>query len=1108
MKSFSWMHISDLHVGTSSQQWLWPSVKDQFLLDVRKVFDHSGQWQAVIFSGDLTRRGDAAEFLILTDILSEMWQSFDKLGFAPTLIAVPGNHDLVRPPEESASAITLKQWHDIPMVRNTFWKTSDNEYRQLVAQAFENYTEWTRTLQNKGIPVPQDATAGILPGDFSCRLGSSELQIGIVGLNSAFLQIGSEDYQQKLALDIRQFHAVTNGDPTSWCNGNNLNLLVTHHPPEWLHPDSLEAFRADIFPPGRFFAHIYGHLHEPSLKIVAEGGADGRRALQGASLFGLKLLGNGVTERLHGYSVSQVDPGSQYRFWPRKIIKAIAGNWKMVSDQQYELDSQEALVEVIEAAEEKRGEENQLDQNSQIPVLIGIDDVAARPLKERLRNVPTIQLRQCSEHRHIRLSEQNQMLAALQGSRAAWLSCDWGQGKDGFLATVLGRLPLIDAPIYRLSCDALTCKEDILAQVEEQFGLTLQEFCSAFVQGDDAFFLFDDAATDTNLNAGRPFEKELESLAALILEYCSGIRIVISSRTPPHQSDYSYVELKALDEADTRLYVKEHPEGGVDLTSPSTIEQIFRVSEGVPMQIDRLLGNLKFMTLEELLEIELEESQGSSASEPAPSALVRAISKLEKSSDRYTNRSFRLLKILTVLSSGDTFSRIRRFDPNEPLHPQNVDELVADGLIEAIPVPETIIQEAKATDTQSVHTKKLVVPRPVRDYVKGLMSESEVFEITKRAASVYFGDRWAAGNPKFAASKEGLRSTTQESPAGSYYIVILKLLNEAVYKHPDTLSLASVVSLARFYCQHLLNAKLFRLAAAFSKDVLHAAENHADEHDLSWFRSTLGISLRMIGRADEAVVLFERVLEATPTKEISTTVLLNLALALEALGRKPEAMATAKQLRLLEPDEQTKIHSDAIILNCADDDPERFAKLRRLEGRARKKGFQIVANNIALVLAKQAKPSDGQAEGLYRRAMEKPASDMYNAMRAAVRLAIEFQSSNHLDSLTPSERTLIIKAYSYSYAQRMSQWFDNCHRAVWSIFESRHDIPHLLELFRHSSFVWRLYDKEENEAKYIELLQGLGVSVHMDEARARDPALTYLLQRLTARRDEEPKTED
>ena len=64
-----------------------------------------------------------------------------------------------------------------------------------------------------------------------------------------------------VALGVEQIHALS-PDPPQWFSKNRANILLTHHPPEWLTKGTQKTFAAEIAPAGRFALHLYGHLHE------------------------------------------------------------------------------------------------------------------------------------------------------------------------------------------------------------------------------------------------------------------------------------------------------------------------------------------------------------------------------------------------------------------------------------------------------------------------------------------------------------------------------------------------------------------------------------------------------------------------------------------------------------------------------------------------------------------------------------------------------------------------------------------------------------------------------------------------------------------------------
>jgi 3',5'-cyclic AMP phosphodiesterase CpdA len=93
-RTFTWLHLTDLHVGMKDQDWMWPRLKERFYQDLSRLHKTSGNWDLVVFSGDLTQRGSREDFDRLDAILADLWRFFEKLGCSPKLIVLPGNHDV------------------------------------------------------------------------------------------------------------------------------------------------------------------------------------------------------------------------------------------------------------------------------------------------------------------------------------------------------------------------------------------------------------------------------------------------------------------------------------------------------------------------------------------------------------------------------------------------------------------------------------------------------------------------------------------------------------------------------------------------------------------------------------------------------------------------------------------------------------------------------------------------------------------------------------------------------------------------------------------------------------------------------------------------------
>ena len=350
MVCFSWLHLTDFHQGMSEQDWIWPNVKESFFEDLKKLYDKCGPWDLVLFTGDLTQRGSAEEFQKVDEILAQLWEQFDKLGCSPKLLAVPGNHDLVRPDEHAPPVIVLQGWDNQPNIQNEFWSNEQSPYRQVVTEAFKNYTHW---LTRQPLKV-DDLHLGLLPGDCSATIEKGAARLGIVGLNTSFLQLTGNDYEGKLVLHTRQFHQACGGDGPKWVKEHHTCLLMTHHPPTWLTSESREHLNGGIVAQGRFAAHLCGHLHETASQYIAEGGVQARYIWQSCSLCGLEFFYQSAKkiQRSHGYSVGTIELNENQgmlTFWPRAETRLQGGVRTIVPEYaRIELDDEHTIPRKFE----------------------------------------------------------------------------------------------------------------------------------------------------------------------------------------------------------------------------------------------------------------------------------------------------------------------------------------------------------------------------------------------------------------------------------------------------------------------------------------------------------------------------------------------------------------------------------------------------------------------------------------------------------------------------------------------------------------------------------------------------------------------------------------
>ena len=337
-ESFSWLHLTDFHYGLKSQGHLWPTLRAPFLDSLTALHEKCGPWDVVFFTGDLVQAGKSDEFgKFQAEVLEPLWQKLQELGSGKAvLLAVPGNHDLFRPSaiEDNAAADCLLSEGGFKSVEEKFWDQPAGSYRRVVNDAFAAYSAWWKAAPRR----PKAIQEGILPGDFSATLACGSRRIGIVGLNTAFLQLAGGDYQQRLVWDARQLHAVCDGGVDVWTQQHDVCLLLTHQGPDWLTPAARKHGESEIAPVGRLAVQLFGHQHEHDMGCLRRGGSTRAvRLCQASSVFGMDKFGEPpMVQRAHGYAAGRIDfdvGQAALRIWPL-VATNKTGPWRFVPDPQ------------------------------------------------------------------------------------------------------------------------------------------------------------------------------------------------------------------------------------------------------------------------------------------------------------------------------------------------------------------------------------------------------------------------------------------------------------------------------------------------------------------------------------------------------------------------------------------------------------------------------------------------------------------------------------------------------------------------------------------------------------------------------------------------------
>jgi len=329
MTAFSWLHFSDLHWGSRDHDHLWGQVQRPLLEDIDRLQkDYNLKWDVVFFTGDLVNKGEKEEFDGLDKRLKRFWNHFRKSDPTPKLVVVPGNHDLKRPDEIDPALRTLtNQWGDKKIQDNLWDKREDSPYWNMINNAFENYQNWWQGSKDKFNRL--DVTSGYMPGDFCATHEKDGRKIGIVGFNTAFLQLKEDNYKERLEFNPAQFEKLFGTDYHDWFDDHDICFLLTHHPETWLSDNAKQTFN-DFGPANFFQLHLSGHLHDNQMQHTVFGDNTAfTRMIQSSSLFGCEkhvVVGKDGEKkeekknRVHGFCAGTIEFGEKKHdltVWPR-----------------------------------------------------------------------------------------------------------------------------------------------------------------------------------------------------------------------------------------------------------------------------------------------------------------------------------------------------------------------------------------------------------------------------------------------------------------------------------------------------------------------------------------------------------------------------------------------------------------------------------------------------------------------------------------------------------------------------------------------------------------------------------------------------------------------
>lgn len=1075
MASINWLHITDWHVGLSEQNCRWPNFRSEFERDITELMAKNGPVDIVFFTGDLVQSGIKREFEVLEQRLVKLWELLRGFGGDPQLVITPGNHDLVRPEGTNTTALALSSWDQNRNVEEAFWSDKSPELRQVVNGWFSPLNAW---LTETSIPLLVPAFKGKLVGDALYTMEKNGITLGVLGLNSTFLQFREGVVETQLALSPKQIPDVPGEDYAAFLDRCHVRVLLTHQPFEWLNSASQDDFLTDISPSNRFDLHLCGHLHKPKLTSSSNAGSMVRQTYQGASFFGLERTGSGF-ERIHGYAFGKwsfENNDIKEHYWPRTAVKKHDGAFRLTPDPQAYL-----VNETLERSWKNRlAPENPVAKSSPVNVRYSIPDSPIDlPISEALNAVkkfPQLPRVDAAQHWAIRNDERVLLQSTLLNNGTAFLLSDWGLAKDEFLSTCFYPENQQEAPrVFVLRCDAFSSVSEIEVGFKHQFGVSLHQFVDLIVNVGPHFLILDGVQPVITQGQCRD---EFFRLCSVIKDFASDAKLLLTGRMAP-EGGPTEIRLKALDALETRTYVEAHPLRQQDLLSTESIERLHYASGGLPTQIDRLLERLQVASLSAVLD---EESELRSTTDISDAALLHCIRMLDLEGE---SRAGMLLRALVVLPFGETIEGMKRFFSKHPLFPTHAKTLQNLALIETIPVHQSSERGTSAfrAGTQDGSSPKILrVPKQVRSCVLADMNNEERDRYLRVAAEFIFGPNWRGGG------KVKLRKVPSEyreyvnSGLGNEYAVVSALLNHAL-ANDSAEDVKAAVRLGLHYCGVLKGADRNRDLRMVASDLLRQLTGLGYEAEITELHALCGRAYRLTGEYEEAAKHFEASLEHSSPKARKETTgykMLGLASALNGAGEDERAKQVLEQAQEFVKEGtqlSSQLEAKKALINRGGSE---YQTLLEIEAKARAKGWISHANDIALSLAYREK--DAAKKLHWIDAVLRSSEGGWNLHRAIVEKAKLVISTKSFSSMSFQDRINLRSAYAFCHAQRLAM-FDSCHRCLWGIFEEEQQYSQLYSLFRSSSFIWRLRGDEKIELEYYKRLTDIEMRAPEDSKK-------------------------
>ena len=1056
MKKIAYIHFSDLHIGQKYANQYLSNAKDIVLQDLDFILKELKALDVVFFTGDMVQSGIESEYAEFMEWFSSIKECIYGHGYDPFYFFVPGNHDLERTSDTKSSTHKMLKtsWLTDDELRNELIWESGNEYNQYCRDRFSSYSSFINSFYENNRKPPVYMT-GVIPGDFYAEIEVGESKLGVLGLNSSFLQVDGDDYRKKLGIYHSQINAIfEKADYIKRIKDCDMALLMTHHEPDWYEDNSKSDYDVNIMSSGKFAEHLCGHNHVPKARMTSYNYGTTRNLSLGPSLFGVELK-NKEYERIHGYHAGEylIEGNSiKKRFYPRLAIKKEDG-YDIDKDPHYRYDNKSIYKTVV------------LKQSESILDTIDIkesnrDDVLgnAKELSETLVRPSTIKSNVIYDG--VRQIEREKAIGILKNQGVVWIQSHFGLGEELFISSLMRKLGDLENSLFVLNCEGVKSYDAFEHTVAEQYSRPFISLIKNLSENYERPVLM--------LNG---LQKEFvdKDLAALkntlssILNFNKRISIIIASYYKPSDNYFQIVELKPLVLEDVKHCLEASNKNAnysiVDL------ERVLALTNGYPMFLDLAINELEMVDISDLNDSDFMTDK---TDFNIPAIVLDYIRSLKDSTNRNERRCFSLLQLLAFLPKGETFKTISRFDSTNPFKPADLIPLKDKDLISKDYY--YTFEEGRFIVTSSI----IRVPQVYKEFIFSLTDEETRRDIFSSICGMYFGDGWLLKS----------RVNIYSSHKGEYCsfafhnaCVALKQLLVYTINTRKNDELLRYLRIAGQFVEQLKRQSFFYVANIISEELFLLEKDISVEdalQPLAYLKFLFADIKRLNYEYDEAETLFKELLSDNKlSHDQRMTTFECLGYLSTNRGENQMAMEYADKMRT-ECKKREVINlmvADYIKTTnkIFDSDTQKVKELNKLYNKAKKSNQPTLAVNIAIAIA-NSEISEASLKKINTE-VKTPNISSYDRMRLLSAKYKLMTSSELSKSINDEDIKDVRTVYSYSFMQMLTRMMEDSHRILWDYYTAKNDYPMLVTLMKYSSFVWEMQNMTDSINEYSDKIK-------------------------------------